>query len=92
MLLSRGRCGSSGGSPVIKRTVSGSRYAATMPVTHRKPGTKKSQAKTVPAVKGAPSTKSWTSNMDWLRRQPVWIILAVASGTCAAINGVFAKL
>ncbi|KAK5103667.1 hypothetical protein LTS08_003085 [Lithohypha guttulata] len=63
-----------------------------MPVTHRKPGTKKSQAKTVPAVKGAPSTKSWTSNMDWLRRQPVWIILAVASGTCAAINGVFAKL
>ena len=27
-----------------------------------------------------------------LRRQPVWIILAVSSGACAAINGVFAKL
>jgi len=30
--------------------------------------------------------------MDWIRRQPLWIVLAVASGTCAAINGVFAKL
>jgi drug/metabolite transporter (DMT)-like permease len=27
-----------------------------------------------------------------LRRQPVWIILAISSGACAAINGVFAKL
>ncbi|KAK5059998.1 hypothetical protein LTR84_009882 [Exophiala bonariae] len=27
-----------------------------------------------------------------LRRQPVWIVLAVSSGACAAINGVFAKL
>lgn len=27
-----------------------------------------------------------------LRRQPIWIILAVSSGACAAINGVFAKL
>lgn len=25
-------------------------------------------------------------------RQPIWIILAVSSGTCAAFNGVFAKL
>lgn len=30
--------------------------------------------------------------MEWLRRQPLWIVLAVASGACAAINGVFAKL
>lgn len=27
-----------------------------------------------------------------LRRQPVWIVLAVSSGACAAFNGVFAKL
>jgi hypothetical protein len=27
-----------------------------------------------------------------LRRQPVWLILAIASGACAACNGVFAKL
>jgi drug/metabolite transporter (DMT)-like permease len=27
-----------------------------------------------------------------LRRQPIWVILAVSSGACAAINGVFAKL
>ncbi|RMZ75929.1 hypothetical protein DV738_g5217, partial [Chaetothyriales sp. CBS 135597] len=26
------------------------------------------------------------------RRQPVWIVLAVSSGACAALNGVFAKL
>ena len=26
------------------------------------------------------------------RRQPLWMVLAVASGACAAINGVFAKL
>jgi hypothetical protein len=26
------------------------------------------------------------------RRQPVWLILAIASGACAACNGVFAKL
>ncbi|KAH0844406.1 hypothetical protein FOPE_09816 [Fonsecaea pedrosoi] len=26
-----------------------------------------------------------------LRRQPVWIVLAVSSGACAAFNGVFAK-
>ncbi|KAL9113082.1 MAG: hypothetical protein Q9227_002694 [Pyrenula ochraceoflavens] len=30
--------------------------------------------------------------MDVLRRQPVWLLLAIASGACAAINGVFAKL
>lgn len=30
--------------------------------------------------------------MDVLRRQPVWLLLAVSSGACAAINGVFAKL
>ncbi|KIW33711.1 uncharacterized protein PV07_00539 [Cladophialophora immunda] len=27
-----------------------------------------------------------------LRQQPVWIVLAVSSGACAAFNGVFAKL
>ncbi|KIW86062.1 hypothetical protein Z517_01456 [Fonsecaea pedrosoi CBS 271.37] len=27
-----------------------------------------------------------------LRRQPLWIVLAVSSGACAAFNGVFAKL
>ncbi|KAJ9650821.1 hypothetical protein H2198_009888 [Neophaeococcomyces mojaviensis] len=32
------------------------------------------------------------STMNWIRRQPVWIVLAIASGACAAINGVFAKL
>jgi hypothetical protein len=26
------------------------------------------------------------------RRQPLWMVLAVASGACAAFNGVFAKL
>jgi uncharacterized protein involved in exopolysaccharide biosynthesis len=26
------------------------------------------------------------------RRQPMWMLLAVASGACAAFNGVFAKL
>ena len=29
---------------------------------------------------------------DFLRRQPVWMVLAVSSGACAAFNGVFAKL
>ncbi|KAK5449799.1 hypothetical protein LTS15_008371 [Exophiala xenobiotica] len=32
------------------------------------------------------------SLLSALRRQPVWIILAVSSGACAAFNGVFAKL
>jgi hypothetical protein len=27
-----------------------------------------------------------------LRKQPVWLLLAIASGSCAAFNGVFAKL
>lgn len=31
------------------------------------------------------------SNMAWMR-QNQWIVLAVASGACAAFNGVFAKL
>lgn len=30
--------------------------------------------------------------MDFLRRQPLWLLLSISSGTCAAINGVFAKL
>ena len=30
--------------------------------------------------------------ITFLQRQPVWIVLAVASGACAAFNGVFAKL
>lgn len=29
---------------------------------------------------------------NFLRKQPVWLVLAIASGGCAAINGVFAKL
>lgn len=29
---------------------------------------------------------------DVLCKPPVWLLLAVASGTCAAFNGVFAKL
>jgi len=31
-------------------------------------------------------------DMDGVSRKTQWIILAVASGTCAAFNGVFAKL
>ncbi|KAL9622114.1 MAG: hypothetical protein Q9160_003457 [Pyrenula sp. 1 TL-2023] len=30
--------------------------------------------------------------MDFIRRQPLWLLLSISSGTCAAINGVFAKL
>jgi hypothetical protein len=33
-----------------------------------------------------------SSLVQYLRKQPVWIVLAVSSGACAAINGVFAKL
>ncbi|ETN45244.1 uncharacterized protein HMPREF1541_10121 [Cyphellophora europaea CBS 101466] len=46
----------------------------------------------------APSTKSpdrsdmSSGPLAFLRRQPLWIILAVSSGGCAALNGVFAKL
>ena len=32
------------------------------------------------------------SMSDFIRRQPVWLLLAAASGMCAAFNGVFAKL
>lgn len=42
--------------------------------------------------KEVPPITGLESGMDYLRRQPLWIVLAVASGTCAAINGVFAKL
>lgn len=38
-------------------------------------------------------SKGYTADFqNLLRRQPVWIILAISSGACAAINGVFAKL
>ncbi|EHY52716.1 hypothetical protein ABEF92_003364 [Exophiala dermatitidis] len=33
-----------------------------------------------------------SSIVSALRRQPVWVVLAVSSGACAAFNGVFAKL
>merc|ERR1712000_305623 len=33
-----------------------------------------------------------TSLLSALRRQPIWIILAISSGAGAAFNGVFAKL
>jgi hypothetical protein len=33
-----------------------------------------------------------TDMSNLLRQQPVWLLLAIASGTCAAFNGVFAKL
>ena len=39
-----------------------------------------------------PVSEEMSGIMDILRRQPVWIILAVSSGACAALNGVFAKL
>lgn len=37
-----------------------------------------------------PATAGIMSNL--LRKQPVWLLLAIASGACAAFNGVFAKL
>ena len=37
-----------------------------------------------------PATAQTMSNL--LRKQPVWLLLAIASGACAAFNGVFAKL
>ncbi|KAF7512241.1 hypothetical protein GJ744_002403 [Endocarpon pusillum] len=39
-----------------------------------------------------PSLRKDTSMSALLRRQPVWLLLAIASGACAAFNGVFAKL
>jgi hypothetical protein len=33
-----------------------------------------------------------TNMSSLLRKQPVWLLLAIASGSCAAFNGVFAKL
>ncbi|KAL2438485.1 hypothetical protein ABEF95_011105 [Exophiala dermatitidis] len=33
-----------------------------------------------------------SSIVNALRRQPIWVVLAVSSGACAAFNGVFAKL
>jgi hypothetical protein len=39
-----------------------------------------------------PKDKTMARMSNVLRRQPVWLLLAVASGGCAAFNGVFAKL
>ncbi|ERF74340.1 hypothetical protein EPUS_02027 [Endocarpon pusillum Z07020] len=39
-----------------------------------------------------PSLREDMSMSALLRRQPVWLLLAIASGACAAFNGVFAKL
>jgi hypothetical protein len=66
----------------------------TMAVKQRKT---KSQADASAAEKlaspsPAPPVDSNMSLLDVLRRQPLWIVLAVASGACAALNGVFAKL
>ena len=41
----------------------------------------------------APSEKTAPNRMSqMLRKQPLWLLLAIASGSCAAFNGVFAKL
>jgi hypothetical protein len=41
----------------------------------------------------APSEKIAPNKMSqMLRKQPLWLLLAIASGSCAAFNGVFAKL
>lgn len=37
-------------------------------------------------------TKELPREMNYLAQQPAWILLAVGSGACAAINGAFAKL
>jgi hypothetical protein len=39
-----------------------------------------------------PNDKAATGMSHERRRQPVWLLLAMASGSCAAFNGVFAKL
>jgi hypothetical protein len=39
-----------------------------------------------------PKDKTVTSMSNVLRKRPVWLLLAIASGSCAAFNGVFAKL
>ena len=52
------------------------------------------KASTLPASSRSPSDaiREKQSVMDWIRSQPLWIVLAVSSGACAAVNGVFAKL
>ena len=54
---------------------------------------RRSQAPQAAAIKMPELSRGHIADFkNLLRRQPVWIILAVSSGACAAINGVFAKL
>jgi len=52
---------------------------------------KKKEEKVAAPVSARPVTLR-ARMTNFLRNQPVWLILAVASGSCAAFNGVFAKL
>ncbi len=67
---------------------------------NRKPGSGDRHV-TIVAVDGGkskdesltPSEKTAPNRMSQiLRKQPLWLLLAIASGSCAAFNGVFAKL
>lgn len=67
---------------------------------NRKPGSGDRNV-TIVAVDGGkskdesltPSEKTAPNRMSqMLRKQPLWLLLAIASGSCAAFNGVFAKL
>jgi hypothetical protein len=44
------------------------------------------------ALVSEPNDKAATAMSHERRRRPVWLLLAMASGSCAAFNGVFAKL
>lgn len=57
-----------------------------MSLRQRKPQKAEERAKSLS------NTRESENIMDWIRKQPLWIVLGVASGACAAINGVFAKL
>jgi hypothetical protein len=44
-----------------------------------------------PLLGGGPVPEVLDENRSWARRNR-WIVFALASGACAAFNGVFAKL
>jgi hypothetical protein len=46
----------------------------------------------IPPPHSRPHKSDQKHEMNASKRQPIWLILAIASGACAAFNGVFAKL
>lgn len=76
-------------APLLDESRKPAKAAASLIEPHPSPD---SSSSSIPSEPDLPTSEEEGEKMETLSRKSQWIALALASGGCAAFNGVFAKL